>query len=685
MTTSRRHAVIVGAGLAGSLLACYLARQGWRVSVYERRSDPRRAGYGGGRSINLALSARGFSGLAGVGLDERVRQRDAIRMPGRMIHPVAGPLVFQPYSANPADAINSVSRGGLNLTLLEAAAEYPNVSFHFECTCVDIEPDTPAAIIRAGVGTEHVACDLLIGADGAYSAVRGRLQRAERFDYSQSYLEHGYKELHIPPAAEVGVDPQRFGGYAMDPHALHIWPRGGAMMIALPNRDQSFTCTLFWPFRGPHGLEEPRTASEIARFFGEHYPDAMPLMPTLARDYTANPIGTLVTIRCSPWQHAGKVCLIGDAAHAIVPFYGQGMNAAFEDVRDLAGLLKGGDQRAALEEFEALRKPSADAIADMALDNFIEMRDRVGDPEFRYRKRIEQSLHRLFPGRVTPQYNLVSFSTVPYEEARRRGRELEAVVARVAAALPMGSAEALGDAAWEERVKTLGERMLRDDTGHRKAADWWHPALIDLTPAVTPRLAVWPGDTPMSREVLCDLEQGDTITLSTIRATVHLGAHADGPNHYGRGAPGIGERGLHHYIGRCQVVEVKVGRGQRVRPADLPGGIDSITEPRVLLRTGTFPDPESWNDDFAGLSVELVDALAARGVITIGIDTPSVDLFFSKDLPAHHAILARDVAILEGLVLGSVEPGVYELIAPPLRLVGFDASPVRAVLRRVEP
>ena len=680
--SKQRHVVIVGAGLAGSLLARYLARDGWRVSVYERRPDPRRAGYGGGRSINLALSARGFSGLAGVGLDERVRKHDAIRMPGRMIHPVSGPLIFQPYSADPGDAINSVSRGGLNLTLLEAASEYPNASFHFECTCVDVEPDAPAAIIRAGAGTEHVACDLLIGADGAYSAVRARLQRAERFDYSQSYLDHGYKELYMPPAAGLGLDAARFGGYAMEPHALHIWPRGGAMMIALPNRDQSFTCTLFWPFRGEHGLEGLRTPPEIAAFFAEHYPDALPLMPTLARDYLGNPTGTLVTIRCAPWTHAGKVCLIGDAAHAIVPFYGQGMNAAFEDVRDLAALLKGRDQRGALEEFESLRKPSADAIADMAIENFVEMRDKVGDAGFRYRKRIEQVLHRLFPDRVTPQYNLVSFSTVPYQEARRRGRELEQMVDHVTSALPIGSLETNGEEAWERQVAKLGAILLAHPSGGaptRRA----HEAPIDITPPVTPRLAVWPGDTPMSREVLCDIEKGANITLSTIRATVHLGAHADGPNHYG-GEEGIGERPLSDYLGPCQVVDAPVARGQRVRPQDLVGGVESIHAMCVLVRTGTFPDPERWNEDFAGLSVELIRALAGRGVTTVGIDTPSVDLFASKDLPAHKAVLDHRMAILEGLVLSGVEPGRYELIALPLRLVGFDASPVRAVLRRLD-
>jgi len=205
--------------------------------------------------------------------------------------------------------------------------------------------------------------------------------------------------------------------------------------------------------------------------------------------------------------------------------------------------------------------------------------------------------------------------------------------------------------------------------------------LYDITPPITPSLAVWPGDTPLSREVLCDLASGDGVTLSTLRSTVHLGAHADGPNHYGPGAPGIGERPLHYYLGPCQVVDARVGRAERIRPADLSPSLESVTAPRILLRTGTFPDPTRWNSDFAALSVELAQALAARGVITIGIDTPSVDLQDSKDLPAHHAILKHDIAILEGLDLSQVPPGHYELIALPLRLMGFDASPVRAVLR----
>ncbi|MGD9690885.1 MAG: FAD-dependent monooxygenase [Phycisphaerales bacterium] len=698
--------LIVGAGLAGSLLAVMLAREGFRVRVFERRPDPRRKGYVGGRSINLALSARGIDALAAAGLSERVMARDAIPMRGRMMHSPEGRLTFQPYSANPADAINSVSRGGLNLTLLEAAAEHEHVELAFDQCCVDVDlaSSRPAAVFSpvqggglpaTGAATTRVEADLILAADGAFSPVRAAMQRTDRFDYSQSYLGHGYKELHIPArAGGSGAE------HALDPGALHIWPRSSAMMIALPNRDGSFTCTLFWPMRGEHGLETPRTDEEVRGFFERHYADAAALMPTLVEDFRRNPSSSLVTVRCLPWRVGGRVCLLGDAAHAIVPFYGQGMNCAFEDCKALVECLrrhgasgrgaagKGGatlgDAAGALEEFERLRKPNADAIAEMAIENFEEMRDKVGSAAFLYRKRVEQALHRIDPQGCEPQYHLVSFSTVPYAEARRRGRALEGLYDLVVAELPVGSAASLGDEAWAERVRAVHAAWRR---GEGAAAETAGRAvggpIIDISPALSPEIAVWPGDTPLSREVLCDLSAGANITLSTMRSTVHLGAHADGPNHYAAGGRSVGEQRLEHYLGACHVVEARVRRGERIEARDLGVAPEQIRHPRVLLKTGTFPDPRAWNEDFAGLSVGLIDALAARGVITIGIDTPSVDVFSSKDLPAHHAIARHDLAILEGLVLRDVTPGEYELSALPLRLMGFDASPVRAVLRRL--
>ncbi|MCW5766981.1 MAG: FAD-dependent monooxygenase [Phycisphaeraceae bacterium] len=448
-----RTAVIIGAGLAGCLMACYLARAGWRIAVFERRPDPRAKGYVGGRSINLALSVRGIAGLAGAELADLVVQREAIPMRGRMIHPATtGPLVFQPYSANPTDAINSVSRAGLNLTLLHAAAELPGVSFHFDHPCHDVDLEAPAAIMTDPSGAiVRAQADLILGCDGAFSPVRLRLQKTDRFDYSQSYLRHGYKELHIPPAPG--------GGFVMEPNALHIWPRGGAMMIALPNRDASFTCTLFWPFEGEHAFAALADRAAVEAFFRAHYADAVPLMPALTEDFARNPTSSLVTVRCAPWTHGGSVAVLGDAAHAIVPFYGQGMNCAFEDCRELAACLAHAprDQAGALAEFERRRKPNADAIADMALENFIEMRDLAGRPDFQYRKKIEQALHKHHGDRLTPQYNLVSFSTVPYAVAQRRGREMDALLRAVAQRVPPPVSF---DQAWHAAIVAAAEPLL---------------------------------------------------------------------------------------------------------------------------------------------------------------------------------------------------------------------------------
>ncbi len=494
-----RTVTIIGAGLAGSLLACYLAKLGFRVAVYERRADPRAAGNVGGRSINLALSARGLWGLAGIGLDQEVL-RHAIPMKGRMIHPAKMPeegseLPFQPYSHDSKDAINSISRAGLNLALIEAAARYRGVSFFFDHRCLDIDPDGCIATFQheqTGVMGEgplvRVESDLIVGADGAFSPVRGRLQKNDRFEYSQTYLSHGYKELHIPAldalnclggtggssanaggthdaplAGKPPVPPGagRWNGYAMDPNALHIWPRGSAMMIALPNPDRSFTCTLFWPFEGEHSFANLKTAEQTRAFFKEHYPDAAPMMPTLVEDFLKNPTSSLVTVRCWPWAlncRGGRaIILAGDAAHAIVPFFGQGMNAAFEDVRTLAECLEKhagrGDawMQDAADDYQTRRKPNADAIARMALDNFVEMRDKVGSRAFLWKKKAEHFLHDLAPGTLTPKYHLVSFTTVPYADALRRGTRIDRVLrlgVLVAALLIFGTFAALGFPAW---------------------------------------------------------------------------------------------------------------------------------------------------------------------------------------------------------------------------------------------
>jgi kynurenine 3-monooxygenase len=647
--------LIVGGGLAGPLLACLLAPLGLRVCLVERRPDPRRAGYAGGRSINLALSTRGITALREAGLADRVLE-GAIPMRGRALHLPTGEVAFQPYSAIPTDAINSVSRGGLSVELLRAAGDTPGVELLFDHACTDVNFDESSAAFAGPAGsTLRIRAEAIIGCDGAFSAVRAAMQRLDRFDYSQSYLGHGYKELRIPPSPG--------GDYAMRPDALHIWPRASSMMIALPNPDRSFTCTLFWPFEGAHSFAEVPPGPRVRPFFERHYPDAVSLMPDLAADFARNPVSSLVTIRCYPWAR-GSVGLVGDAAHAIVPFYGQGMNAAFEDcvllARHASEHFAAGraDWLTALDQYQRARKPDAEAIADMALDNFVEMRDTVASPEFQYRKRIEQALHESFPDRVVPQYNLGrrprrSHRLAPH---RRRG-------------------------AGHARRRLAPPRARPGARCDRRARHGARDMMYDITPPMRTTTAAWPGDTPMTREVLLDQARGDSVTLSTVRLTTHLGAHADAPSHYGLGADGIGERRLEYYLGPCRLVDARVARAARVRPGDIVGDLADLDAPRLLIRTRTRPDPQTWNPDFAALSPELVDVLAARGVITIGVDTPSVDLFESKDLPAHKAFLRHDMAILEGLDLDAVPTGRYELIALPLRLDGMDASPVRALLR----
>ena len=364
--------------------------------------------------------------MRAVGLDTAVLEH-AVRMPGRMMHDRDGSLAYQPYSKNPDDAINSVSRGELNITLLNEAEATPNVEIHFGWRCTAADLDTPAATFVHGEtgGELHVEGDRLVGADGAYSAVRDAMQRTVGFDYQQSYLEHGYKELTIPPTAA--------GDFALEPNALHIWPRGGFMMIALPNQDASFTCTLFWPLTGRNGFDALGDDAAVSAFFEREFGDAVPHLMNLHEEYRTNPVGRLVTVRCNPWHFGEKVVLVGDAAHAIVPFYGQGINAGFEDCRIFDELLDqyDDDWSRALPAYTAARVENGNAIADLALHNFVEMRDHVGHPGFRWRKKFETLLHRVLPNGYTPLYNLVSFSNVPYADARAQAAAQDRVVRNV--------------------------------------------------------------------------------------------------------------------------------------------------------------------------------------------------------------------------------------------------------------
>jgi kynurenine 3-monooxygenase len=422
--------ILIGSGLAGGLLAAYLGRRGYEVDLYERRADPREGNIVGGRSINLAISTRGIHALEQIGIaDEALRH--AIPMRGRMIHDKSGALHFTPYDVDPKKCINSIGRATLNTTVIEAAQRYPNVRVHFnhKCTSVDIDfptarltPETLAKASQLHDGDVSAAeitarADAVIGVDGAFSAVRKSMQNEiADFQYDESYLAHGYKELTIPPQPD--------GGWRMEKNALHIWPRKSFMMIALPNPDGSFTCTLFWEFEGPRSFATMRTDEDVRRFFDDEFPDAVPLMPTLLEDFRNNPTGSLVTIRCAPWFYRHKVCLLGDAAHAVVPFYGQGMNAAFEDCVVLDECLDKFPQNLerAFSEYFWRRKQNTDALADLAIGNFIEMRDKTASKAFRAKKKLDHALEAALPGIYLPLYTMVTFTRIPYSAAARRAR-----------------------------------------------------------------------------------------------------------------------------------------------------------------------------------------------------------------------------------------------------------------------
>src|SRR5436309_1598570 len=412
--------VLIGSGLAGGLLAAYLGRRGYDVDLYERRADPREGNMVGGRSINLALSTRGIQALEQIGIADEVLKH-AIPMRGRMIHPAAAGSapIFVPYDVDPNKHINSIGRPALNTTVIEAAQGYPNVRVHFnhKCIAVDIDSATAHLFDTSTNQPLSASADSIIGVDGAFSAVRQSMQlKIDNFQYDESYLAHGYKELTITPGPN--------GSWQMEKNALHIWPRKSFMMIALPNPDGSFTCTLFWEFEGPRSFATTKSDPDVRRFFEEEFPDAVPLMPNLLNDFRNNPTGSLVTIRCAPWFYKDRVALVGDAAHAVVPFYGQGMNAAFEDCVVLNECLEKSphNRHRAFAEYFERRKVNADALADLALENFIEMRDKTASRAFRAKKKLDHFLEAALPGIYLPLYTMVTFTRIPYAEAARRAR-----------------------------------------------------------------------------------------------------------------------------------------------------------------------------------------------------------------------------------------------------------------------
>ena len=407
--------VVIGAGLAGSLLAIYLAKRGIGVDVFEARGDMRLEEVAAGRSINLALSDRGIAALREVGMDEYMLA-EAIPMYGRMIHSVNGETKLLPYSGRQGEYINSVSRSGLNVALMNEAEKYDGVQFVFNERCVELDTKYGEVSFESG---RTIRGDTAIATDGAGSAVRQSMEKQlDGFESSSIFLEHGYKELHIPPGED--------GSFRLEKNALHIWPRHKFMMIALPNFDGSFTCTLFLahdPVPGEPSFAQLVDEESVLYFFRREFPDAVRLMPTLTQDFFLNPTGQLGTVKCWPWNVAGKSLLLGDSAHAVVPFYGQGMNCAFEDVRVLDSLIEkhGADWEAIYREYGELRKVNTDAIADMAEENFYEMRDRVADPVFQRKREFETKLEQNYPDYYS-KYSMVTFrEDLPYSVAMDKG------------------------------------------------------------------------------------------------------------------------------------------------------------------------------------------------------------------------------------------------------------------------
>lgn len=417
---------IIGGGLVGTLQAVFLAQRGYKIDIYEKRQDPGSKGYVGGRSINLALSERGWRALEKVGLRSTI-ESIALPMHGRMMHGADGSTHFQAYG-KPGQAIYSVSRSALNVALIEAARAMPNVQFSFqeECLGVDRHKKTFLSKHQPSGTIREIAFEHILSTDGAYSAVRDYFMHKPRFNYEQAYIGHGYKELSMPSTEE--------GKHALDASCLHIWPRKDFMMIALPNPDGTFTCTLFLAFEGQNSFKNIETFEAFETFFKHEFPDAYSLFPNLKQEFEENPVSTLMTVKCYPWNDGDQILLMGDAAHAIVPFYGQGMNCGFEDCMVFDQLIDQEKEnwKRVFERFSTERKPDADAILELALQNFIEMRDLVGDPRFLLRKKIEAAVHAKYPTMWIPLYSQVTFSPeIPYSLALENGNRQKRIMDEV--------------------------------------------------------------------------------------------------------------------------------------------------------------------------------------------------------------------------------------------------------------
>jgi len=420
-----KSAIIVGAGLVGSLWAVYLSKAGYKVTIYERRPDIRKAEISAGKSINLALSVRGWTALKGVGVEHEV-DSIAIPMPGRIMHDEAGKTTYQPYGKE-GEAIYSVSRGGLNAKMMDIAEQRGKATIHYNIQCVGADLEAGIVHLKNSLSGEHFddKADVVFACDGAFSAVRyNAMQKTDRFDYSQDFIDDGYRELLLPANGD--------GSYKIDKNALHIWPRGRFMLIALPNEDGSFTCTLFMPFKGENSFETLTNDAAVTKFFKETFRDFYDLCPDLLDSWHGNPLSSLAIVRCYPWT-IGKFALMGDSAHATVPFYGQGMNGGFEDCTVMARLMEKHqeDWPKVFAEYQEERKPDGDALQDLSVHNYYVMRDYVADPMFLLQKKIEGLFSKTYPDKWMPLYSQVSFSNIRYSEAWNAGMRQDAIMKKV--------------------------------------------------------------------------------------------------------------------------------------------------------------------------------------------------------------------------------------------------------------
>ena len=436
---------MIGAGLAGPLLATYLAQRGYSVEIFERRPDMRKESISAGRSINLALSTRGNHALKEVGLYDKIKP-NTIPMKGRMIHDLNGNTHLQPYGQKENEVIFSVSRAHLNMELMTLAEKTGNVTIRFNHQLLSADLEQNKLLFQLFDSLEEIewSFNRVIGCDGSASILRKSIVEKADIQYVKKPLGHGYKELTIPP--------MKSGEFQIEPNALHIWPRGNHMLIALPNNDCSFTSTLFFPIIGKTSFETVKTEKDILDLFQSQFPDVIKLMPNLVEDFQKNPTGDLASVYCKPWHFGDKALLIGDAAHAVVPFFGQGMNASFQDCSALAKLMdqNENDWKTIFNAFSSSQVENGHAIADMAIENYLEMRDHVNDPEYKKRRNVELKLELMFPGQFIPRYSMVSFHQIPYAEVYQRGEKQLKIIGDVLKADPSG----------QSIDKALVEKML---------------------------------------------------------------------------------------------------------------------------------------------------------------------------------------------------------------------------------